>query len=125
VRRSTRVQPYWCPSSRADPGRLGRGSVICFGSGHEHAAPFRARAGRMERGLEFFVDGLRFDEVCCGGVVPAEDRGDVAEVVSDRSVYGAGSRPGRAIRACMTDVGGRVEIHSAPGQGAEVCVWLS
>ncbi len=30
-----------------------------------------------------------------------------------------------SIRARMTDVGGRVEIHSAPGQGAEVCLWLN
>jgi signal transduction histidine kinase len=30
-----------------------------------------------------------------------------------------------SIRARMTDVGGRVEIHSAPGEGAEVCLWLN
>jgi hypothetical protein len=38
--------------------RLGRGFVIRFGSGHEHATPFQAGAGQTERGLESFVDDV-------------------------------------------------------------------
>ena len=30
----------------------------------------------------------------------------------------------RSVRARMSEVGGRVEVRSAPGEGAEVCLWL-
>ena len=80
ARRSTRVQPYWCASSRAD-----------------------SRSG-------------------CGGVVAAEDRGEVAEVVSDRSVDGAWCADnllGPTGEPCVEYPGGDRIVDTGGGLGPE------
>jgi signal transduction histidine kinase len=43
----------------------------------------------------------------------------------DPAVVAEGVGLVRSVRARMSEVGGRVEVHSAPGEGAEVCLWLS
>jgi hypothetical protein len=55
--------------------------VVGLAAGEQLPTPLEMGAGQVERGLELFVDGFRFDEVGFSGVVAAEQGGEVAEIV--------------------------------------------
>ena len=62
-------------------------------------------------------------------VEPSEDGGVFCSVKDDGAGFDTATTPegvglSRSIRGRMAEVGGRVEVRSAPGQGTEVLLWL-
>jgi signal transduction histidine kinase len=62
-------------------------------------------------------------------VEPAEDGGVFCSIKDDGAGFDPATTPARlgltrSIRGRVEEAGGRVEIRSRPGDGAEVCLWL-
>jgi signal transduction histidine kinase len=62
-------------------------------------------------------------------VEPADDGGVFCSVKDDGRGFDPAATPermglARSVRGRMAEAGGRVEVHSRPGDGAEVCLWL-
>ena len=62
-------------------------------------------------------------------VEPDEGGGVFCSVKDDGEGFDPGTTPegvglSRSIRGRVAEVGGRAEVHSSPGSGAEVCLWL-
>ena len=100
--------PRTSPTSRRRRGRPGRRG------GRGHGERRQARRGRRR---------------CSSTSSPHDDGGVFCSVKDDgagfdRADHRRGCRAVRSIRGRMAEVGGRVEVTSAPGQGTEVVLWL-